>query len=719
MNRSLQVFVAVLVPLLLSVSGFSKEPLKPLRIDTPPIIDGRIDDGVWQTAPSVGNFKTYAPDFGKDPTGQTEVKMVYDKENLYFAFRCYDADVTKIKTSVADRDKIIPDDWVCINLDSFNDQQALTAFYINPMGIQADSRFAANNEDFSSDYVWYSAGHSDATGYTVEVQLPLKSLRYSGSDSVTMGVVFERYVSRNTEHSTSPALDPARGAAFLTEMRPMVFYNLSTYKLVEVLPALTYSYISKDREGRLVKDESKPDLSLTMKYGLTSKLIFDGTINPDFSQVESDAGQVDVNLRTDLFYSEKRPFFLEGNENFRIAASSASELDPIISIVHTRTIVNPLAGVKLTGKIAPQTTVAAIGAMDELPDELNQGKYAMFPIMRLKQALSEDSYIGGIYAGRVSKSSYNLVVGADEMYRFPNASVIESHVLFSPTKLYEASKPKVGHALGLSYWKSTRDLDYGITGKKISEDFLADMGYITRTGIIQATALARPKFYFDSDIFQRLQPELFTSVTNDEPSGLWETFNHVSLQQFFLGSLTVKVKYSNSTEIFNGQRFKTGGYHAALGGQLTKEIYLSTLYRHTDWIYYRSSLQGKRNYGSVAATLQPADEIAADLSFLYSDLRREDNNELLYAYRIFRGKLAFQLNQYFSLRGIIEYNHYKKTILTDFLASYTYIPGTVIYLGYGSFYEKMRWEDGSYIDDDTFLEMKRGIFFKMSYLWRS
>ncbi|TAK56857.1 MAG: hypothetical protein EPO24_10555, partial [Bacteroidetes bacterium] len=303
---------------------YGQEPVKPLRIDSTPTIDGILDEPFWTQATLSTNFKTWAPDFGKEPTGQTEALMAYDSENLYFALRCFDSERDKIKTSVAERDKIIPDDWVCLNIDTFNDQQALTAFYINPNGIQADSRFAANNEDFSIDYVWYSAGRFDDKGYTIEVQLPLKSLRYSDDETVTMGIVFERYVSRQSEHSTYPPLDPAKGFSFLTEMMPIEYHNLEHYTLVEILPAVTYSYKSSLQNGRLEKDESKPDFSLTTKYGLTSQLILDGTINPDFSQVESDAGQVDVNLRTDLFYSEKRPFFLEGNENFRLAATNVS-----------------------------------------------------------------------------------------------------------------------------------------------------------------------------------------------------------------------------------------------------------------------------------------------------------------------------------------------------------------------------------------------------------
>ena len=134
------------------------EFFKPLRTDVPPVIDGRLDDAVWRNAPSLNTFKTFIPDFGREPSEKTVAYMAYDAENLYFAFKCYDREPDKIKAAVASRDTIRSDDFICINLDTFNDRQSLYAFYVNPFGIQTDSRFASGKEDFSVDFVWSSAG---------------------------------------------------------------------------------------------------------------------------------------------------------------------------------------------------------------------------------------------------------------------------------------------------------------------------------------------------------------------------------------------------------------------------------------------------------------------------------------------------------------------------------------------------------------------------------
>ena len=284
-------FALISICILQNVS-LAFEPLKPIKTQAPPVIDGILDDQVWKEAPSVTGFKTFSPDFGKELSDKTITYMAYDSENLYFAYRCFDSEPDKIKASLTKRDNIDSDDWICLNLDSFNDQQALYAFYVNPLGIQGDSRYSNNIEDFNVDLVWYSAGRIDDKGYIVELSIPLKSIRYSDNNPVEMAVFFERKFSRSSVHVSWPEFDPAQGFSLLTQMCPMIYYDLEHYTLFELLPAFTYSQKYSDHKGELISDEKKGDISLTAKYGITSNLILDGTYNPDFSQIEADAGQV-------------------------------------------------------------------------------------------------------------------------------------------------------------------------------------------------------------------------------------------------------------------------------------------------------------------------------------------------------------------------------------------------------------------------------------------
>jgi hypothetical protein len=701
-------------------SAAAQEPLRPLRTHEPPVIDGDLDDPVWQEAPQVTEFRTWAPDYGKEMVGATTVYMAYDAANLYFAFRSFDAEPEKIKTSITSRDNIWREDWVAINLDSFNDQQSLYALYVNPHGIQADSRYAAGHEDRSFDLVWYSGGRIDEDGYTVEIQIPLKSIRYAEGDSVSMGVIFERHISRQSEYGSCPPLDPNQ-QEWLTQMAPMVFHDLERSKLVELIPAATYTYSEALEEGRLATDERQGELSLTAKYGVTSDLIFDGTYNPDFSQVEADAGQVDVNLRYQLYFPEKRPFFLEARENFTVAATASSETDPVQAIVYTRTIVDPIAGVRLSGKLGAKNTVASIYAVDELPEPepVSGAEYAHFPILRYKRTLSEDSYVGGIFAGREMRHHYNRLAGLDGQLRVSDSSMLGFHGLFSRARESLATQAVDGHSLSAQYSHGTRDLDYSLAVNDVDEDFRAEMGYVIRTGILQFSGLLRPKIYPNSNVLRRIDVELFSAQTEDKFSGRWETFNHVSVQNRLWGSLTLKLKYSYSTEIFLGERFQTGGFHVFGGGQFTRQLYLGVLYRNVGSIFYsQDPYQGRSNVLRADLIYQPSDKLRSELSLTYSDFYRESDGQKIYDYPIAWGKLTYQFNKYLFLRGILEYNDFRDELLTDLLVSFTYIPGTVIHIGYGALLDKIDWVNGEYVEGDEFRQTRRRFFFKTSYLWR-
>lgn len=701
----------------------STDPLRPTRAPKPPVIDGVLDEGIWQECPSVTNFKTFAPDFGHDGSEKTIGYMAYDSENLYFAFQCFDKEPDRIKSVVSSRDNVGSDDWVCINLDSFNDQQSLYAFYVNPDGIQMDSRYAAGREDFSVDIVWYSAGRKTQEGYTVEIQIPLRSIRYSETNPVQMSVFFERYITRLSEHSSYPELDPAKGMNFLPQMTPLLYPDVKHFSLFEFLPAMTYSQKYRLDAGQLVSYERKGDVSLTAKYGLTSDLILDGTYNPDFSQVEADAGQVDVNLRYALFYPEKRPFFLEGSEIYNVAATQTSAIDPVVSVVHTRMMVNPLVGGKLSGKIDARNTIASLYVMDEIPTDERalSGSYSHFPIFRYKRSLAEDSYLGAIYAGRELTGHYNRVLGADGMLRVTPGSMFQFNALYSTTKADAAAKQAPGHSIAMSYSHGTRDLDYSLSINDISEDFSAEAGYITRTGMLGFAGLYRPKVYPQGSVFQRVSFELVSAQTKDKFAGMWETYNYVAIRPAFLGSMNATILYAYATEVFSGERFKTGGFQASVSGLMTRQLRASVSFRTGSAIYYSAApYQGRSSRASATVIYQPTANLEANLSFVYSDFYRASNSEKVYEYPISRAKLTYQMNRYLFFRGIVEYNKYRRRMLTDFLASFTYIPGTVAHAGYGSLYERMEWDNtrGSYVNSGQFMESQRGFFFKVSYLWR-
>mgnify|MGYP000371503198 CR=1 FL=1 len=717
----LLIFTLNFLPLLilpLSAANKKLPPLEPYRTETPPVIDGNLDDPVWSRASSESGFLTWRPDFGRELTEKTIVYYAYDRDNLYFAFRCYDHEPQKIKASVTSRDSILGDDWICLNLDTFNDQQSLYAFYVNPLGIQADSRFEEGQEDYSVDVIWYSAGRVDHEGYSIEVQIPFKSIRYRHKEPVEMGIIFERNISRYSQSGTFPPLDPARGFDFLTMTRPLQFRDIKHYTLLEILPAATYGQNSLMEDGQLVRQKSRPELGLTGKYGLTSQLILDATINPDFSQVESDAGQVDFNLRYSLYYPEKRPFFLEGREKFTLAAAEPGT--PLEAAVHTRTIIDPFLGLKMIGKVAPRDTVAVLYAMDKLAPEA-ENDYAHFTIGRFKHGLKDDSFIGGIWTGRFEGSGYNALGGFDGHLRLNPSSYLAFHALYSGTRSPGENDSRGGQALGFQYQYQTRNKVFQVTLHDLGKDFQTETGYLTRNGLTRLKVGFMPMFYPKSKQLLRLDLLFHSINTRDKFYDLFETYESFDLRLVFPRNTTIMAGARYQTEIFLGERFGRSGMRLVATSQFTKEFQLTARYNYGQKIrYVQTPYQGRGMDALCSLTYLPSEKIHFVLSLTYSDFLRSADGAKEYDYAIIRSENVYQFNKYLFFRAIVEYNSFWRKLTTDFLISFTYIPGTVVHAGYGSLYEKIEWREdtGVYEPSDRFLETRRSFFFKVSYLWR-
>ncbi len=720
-NRIIKIFSAIGLALLIlqptTASNSAKYPtIDPLAVDTPPTIDGVLDDPAWENAPFITGFKTWQPDYGKAMEDDTIVYMAYDRENLYFGIRCIDTQPHRIKSSVSSRDSIRSDDWIGINLDTFNDHQSLHVFYCNPLGIQADSRFEGGNEDFSVDMVWYSEGKIDDKGYVVEIQIPLKSIRFRHKDPVEMGVIFERAISRSTTTGTFPALDPEQGPNFLTQTMTMRYPDVKHYRLLEFIPAATYRRQGDLEEGRLAFNDDQGDLSLTARYGITSDLIFDGTLNPDFSQVESDTGQIDFNQRFALFYPEKRPFFLEGLEKFNFGGFHSG--DPLREVVHTRTILNPIIGVKFNGRVSQKDSIASIYALDNLPNE-SSDNHAHFGIVRYKRSLSKDSFIGGFYTGRERTNGYNRVYGADGQIRINQASTFGFHIFNSNTHKDKDQAKSDGHILGLDYSLMNRDWIVALGLIDVDRDFNTETGFITRTGLTRFRSGVLKMLYPKSGIIKRIDAMIHSYQTYDKIDDLYETMNMIDGALILPRSSRILTGYRYSTEIFLSKRFNTNRFRLIAGGQLTNKLELNLIYYYGNKIrYVLDPYQGKGNDALASLRFLPTDKLHLDLSLTYSDFYRSSDSKKIFDYLISRGRLTYQVNKYLFFRGILEYNSFHKSLLTDLLASFTYIPGTVVHVGYGSFFEKIRWENGDYYPSDRYLETQRGFFFKASYLWR-
>ncbi|HSK09288.1 MAG TPA: DUF5916 domain-containing protein, partial [Vicinamibacterales bacterium] len=279
----------------------------------PPVIDGVLDDEAWRAASvETGDWLSYNPLHGDTIPQRTRVWITHDADSIYFAFQCDDPEPGGIRTSISRRDNIGADDWVGLSLDALGTGQLSYHLMVNPSGVQLDMlNSVAGDEDSSPDYVWDSAGRRNERGYAVEIRLPLQSIRFQGGHDVRMGILFWRRISRLGVSVAWPALEP--GKWVFERHAALRFDELQPRLPREVIPSSTYSRSqARALPGRWGQADGKADLGVSAKYGITPTITLDATVNPDFSQVESDAFQVEVNQRFPTFFSEKRPFFMEG-----------------------------------------------------------------------------------------------------------------------------------------------------------------------------------------------------------------------------------------------------------------------------------------------------------------------------------------------------------------------------------------------------------------------
>ena len=329
--------------------------IRPRRAETPPDIDGRLDGAAWLTAAKLSGFSQQAPLEGAPPTERTEGWVAYDSTNIYFGFHLHYSDPSIMRANRVDRDTAWQDDLITIYIDTFLDQQRAFDFDLNAFNVQGDGIVNAGSgfggpipvADRSWDALFYSATQIVDDGYTAEMAIPFKSLRYPQRERGAphqWGFQVVREIKGKNQENVVWAPMSRDVAGFHRQMGLLEgMTDFSTSRNLEFLPTFTaIQFGSLNETGGFTNQDTDPQAGLNVKYGLTSNLTADFTVNPDFSQIESDRPQIEVNQRFPLFFSELRPFFVEGAEIFDFPGP--------VTFVHTRTIVDPTWGAKLTGK---------------------------------------------------------------------------------------------------------------------------------------------------------------------------------------------------------------------------------------------------------------------------------------------------------------------------------------------------------------------------------
>jgi hypothetical protein len=496
-------------------------PVRIPKIDKAPVIDGKLDDEVWKNAVVLKDFYQRSPGDNIEPSKPTEVMMAYDPKFLYVAFRCFD-EPDKVRATVAKRDNVFGEDNVRLYLDTFNDQRRAYILGFNPFGIQQDAIFTdGQGEDYNFDIVMESKGVMTSDGWTVEVAIPFKSLRYTAGKDKLWGIHVFRNIDRFNDEIDSWMPNDRDNASFLSQAGHITgLEGIITQRQLEITPSLTVS--SKGQRlrtfplstlendpflldpGHFVQRPIGFDPGVTVKLGITPTITLDAAVNPDFAQVEADSPVVLANQRFPIFFPEKRPFFLEGIDYFQTP----------MNVVHTRTIIDPDYAVKLTGK-SGRNTFGIMMASDNGPGDFSvedrldptiferSGKFfdenSLVGVLRYKRNIGKESSLGFLATTYNFVDRHNNVASFDGRFRLNPNTIVQFQLIgtrthqffFNPNFLRnrEAGIPtssnqdRIGNALGY-YWLydyTGRKFGWFVAGVGRTQDYRAAVGFTRRT----------------------------------------------------------------------------------------------------------------------------------------------------------------------------------------------------------------------------------------------
>ena len=698
-----------------------------------PKIDGILDDQAWQIPPMpTGRWASYNPNRGDvmPDVYKTDIRITYDDRNIYLAFHCFDNEPDKIRTTVSKRDSSFSDDWIAISLDSAGTGQSAYHLFSNPSASQMDAlNTSASGEQFDADMVWFSAARTTADGYIVEVAIPLQTLRFAGGDAVRMGLVIFRKVSRIGVSYSWPEMLP--GQWVFDRPSHLVFNNLQPRRLMELLPSVTYG-INQDREtaDRWGNAFDTFNFGGSGKYGITSGITLDGTINPDFSQVESDAFQVQVNQRFPIFFSEKRPFFMEGMGLFNIAGTGGD--GNMRTAVHTRKIVDPIYGSKLTGT-AGKTTFGVLNAVDDNPTapfdiEGNPIEVAnkVTTVGRATYALRRSDYAGGIFTHTQHDGERNLAGGADLSIRPSTAQSVSATFLATHTSDRDGGE-RHGNGMQAGYEYSTRRWLSVNQAEHYDRDFNMETAFYNRTGFTSVWSFSEVNFYPKSTWLQRVHPFYFAKFGHDEIQDGNEDFLNTGIRFNVTRQGFFNFSTQRGHETWQGTKYRVGSEFNFFGNiQALRWLFVGANYGTGPAIFYDeiNHFQGRSRFAGAETTIQPNQHLSVNLEYNNVHFTRPSTGELVYDVDIINTRTTYQFDKHFLIRFLTRYDSSAQRLLTDFLASYEFVPGTVFHAGYGSLYQKGFGSEDPVPGmspvrlDDQYRAVNRGIFLKASYLWR-
>jgi hypothetical protein len=718
-------------------SGTAEDPYLVPRISTDIRIDGNLDEEAWKEALLLELSYEVQPGENTAAPVRTEVYLVYDNSCLYAAFKAFDPDPSAIRAHLSDRDNAWSDDVVALVLDTFNDERRDFLLGVNPLGVQIDTVevWIGSGGGGSWDTIWDSAARITDWGWSAEMKIPFSSIRFQrGREGQVWGFDAIRLYPRSQSHLIGTFPRDRNNNCYLCQaIKIKGFDDATPGRNVEISP--TFTAVRTDNRpdfpaGELQKYDQKADIGLTARWGITPNITLGGTVNPDFSQVEADSLQLDINQPFALFYSEKRPFFVEGSDFF------STPLDA----VYTRTMRDPSWGIKLSGKEGANTLGAYV-VRDDLTNIIFPGPQGSHStslmaantssVFRYKRDIGSKYTLGLLLTDREGDDYFNRVLGFDGEFRFTDKDQLSLQVLGSSTRYpgdvasaFDQQSEDFGDsALELYYLHSARTLTWWGGFRQIGTDFRSDLGFIPQVGFRRYLAgsryawIPKEKSWFSTIFIQG-------SVRNmeDLDGNLLERLAYVRLNYEGLPKSSHSyVEFDRSRESYNGLQFDLNSvvFHHCMSPNAHSHTGVSAIIG--DRIDYANTRLGKRLYLTGDINYSLTTQLRVIFSQTYERLTVDQGR--LYTAKNSEVGIVYHFNTRTFFRSIFQFVDYSrntplytyavdskfKRFFTQLLFSYKINPQTVLFIGYSDNYLGSQ-EYGLTQSDRTF-------FVKLGYAW--
>jgi hypothetical protein len=678
------------------------------------VIDGELDDAGWENAAVATGFSEFQPREGVPAPVPIEAWVTYDQTHLYVAFRITE-DPAAIRATLRNRDNVLGDDLVGVILDPFGNNATGYIIAANPLGVQLDGLLTATGDDFGFDLIYESAGRITENGYQVELAIPFASIQFPKAHEQEWRLNFVKLHPRSTMRQYSWGVLTQNESCFLCQNGRLTgLEGIQAGRRIELLPSLVASQAAglrdSDDPASFGNDDPSAAVSLGVRYPFRPGWTLEATYNPDFSQVESDAAQIDVNTTFALSYPERRPFFQEGGELFQTSVSQ----------VYTRAINSPIGAAKLVGREG-RTSVGYIGAVDErtpilVPLEERSlfvaGDRSMSNILRVRQAVGDASHVGVLLTDRrYDGGGAGSTVGIDARLNLGHNWRLSAQLVGSRTTEpesgdlddYDLSFGAAGHTVAfdgesfnglathVSLSRYSQMSGIGVTYRDASPTFRTGNGFQSRNDFRNASAFVQRSYFPAGGFVDRATLSLQGNQGWSYQGVSREQFLSPALHLQMRGQTNASIGARHGQERFDGTRFRdlTTGW-ANVSSAFSDKVTINLSASGGDWIYRRfgDAREGTGRSASTSLELKPTAQVIVEPMVAYQRMTDRQGEELFAGY-VARTRLSYQFTREMFARVVVQYNDFSDQLTVEPLIMYRLNPFSILYLGsthgYGSF----------------------------------